>query len=61
MGKTFWGVVGAAVEQSRGKANVVAQGDGKFNPQDPSKPKKKIIRSLNHFIPKKLARGAEMN
>ena len=45
MSKTFWGVVNAAVEQSRRKANMVAQGDGKFStwgwPQDPSKPKKK--------------------
>ena len=44
MGKTFWEVVSAAVEQSRRKANMVAQGDGKFGPwgwaQDPSKPKK---------------------
>ena len=32
MGKTFWGVVSAAVEQSRHKANMVAQGDGKFGP-----------------------------
>ena len=44
MGKTFWGVVSAAEEQSRRKANMVAQGDGKFGPwgwpQDPSKPKK---------------------
>ena len=32
MGKTFWGVVSAAVEQSRRKANMVAQGDGKFSP-----------------------------
>ena len=32
MGKTFWGVVSAGVEQSRGKANMVAQGDGKFGP-----------------------------
>ena len=32
MGKTFWGVVSAAVEQSRPKANKVAQGDGKFGP-----------------------------
>ena len=28
IGKTFWGVVSAAVEQSRRKANKVAQGDG---------------------------------
>ena len=28
MGKSFWGVVSAAVEQSRRKANMVAQGDG---------------------------------
>ena len=45
MGKTFWGVVSAAVEQSRRKASMVAQGDGKFGPwgwpQDPSKPKQK--------------------
>ena len=27
-----WGVVSAAVEQSRRKANMVAQGDGKFGP-----------------------------
>ena len=32
MGKTFWGVANAAVEQSRRKANMVAQGDGKFGP-----------------------------
>ena len=32
MGKTFWGVVSAAVEQSRRKANMFAQGDGKFGP-----------------------------
>ena len=44
MGKTFWGVMSAAVEQSRRKANMVAQGDGKFGPkgwpQNSSKPKK---------------------
>ena len=32
MDKTVWGVVSAAVEQSRRKANMVAQGDGKFGP-----------------------------
>ena len=32
MGKYFWGVVIAAVELSRRKAKVVAQGDGKFGP-----------------------------
>ena len=32
MGKTFWGAGSAAVEQSRRKANVVAQGDVKFGP-----------------------------
>ena len=46
MDKTVWGVVSAAVEQSRRKASMVAQGDGKFGPwgwpQDPSKPKKSI-------------------
>ena len=44
MGKTFWEVVSAAVEQSRCKANMVAQGEEKFGPlgwpQVPSKPKK---------------------
>ena len=35
----FWGVVSAAVEQSRCKANMVAQGDGKFGPEaDPRTP-----------------------
>ena len=32
MGKIFWGVVSAAVEQSRRKAKMVAQVDGKFGP-----------------------------
>ena len=32
MNKTFWGVVSASVEQSRRKANMVAQEDGKFGP-----------------------------
>ena len=32
MGKSFLGVVSAAVEQPRRKANMVAQGDGKFGP-----------------------------
>ena len=49
MGKTFWEVVSAAVEQSRRKANIVAQGDGKFGPrgwpQNPSKPKKRVRQS----------------
>ena len=31
-GKTFWGMVSAAVEQSRRKAKMVAQWDGKFGP-----------------------------
>ena len=47
MGKTFWWVVSAAVEQSRRKPNIVAQGDRKFYPwgwpQDPSKPKNNFI------------------
>ena len=30
MSKTVWGVGSAAVEQSRRKVNMVAQGDGKF-------------------------------
>ena len=30
MDKTFWGVISVAVEQSRRKANMVAQGHGKF-------------------------------
>ena len=32
MGKTFWGVGSAAAEQSRLKANMVVQVDGKFGP-----------------------------
>ena len=40
MDKTFWGVVSAAVEQSRRKANMVAQGDGKFARIPPKKKKK---------------------
>ena len=32
MGKTFWGVGSTVVEQSRRKASMVAQGDGKFGP-----------------------------
>ena len=36
MGKTFWGVVSAAVEQSRCKSNMVAQGNGKFGPLRPT-------------------------
>ena len=59
MGKTFWGVVTAAVEQSRGKANTVAQGDGKFGPrgwpQDPSKPKKKQTDILPQIFSSKLS------
>ena len=33
MGKTFWGVGSASVEQSRRKFNMAAQGDGKFGPR----------------------------
>ena len=33
MGKTVWRVVSAVVEQSRRKANMVAQGGGKFDPR----------------------------
>ena len=55
--KTFWGVESAAVEPSRRKANMVAQGDGKFGPwgwpQGPFKPKKNpdltIICPLSAF------------
>ena len=32
MGKTFCGVVSAAAEQPRRKANMDAKGDGKFGP-----------------------------
>ena len=43
MGKPFWGVVGAVVEQSRRKTNMVAQGERKFGPrgwpQTKTKPK----------------------
>ena len=47
MGKTFWGVVSAAVEQSKRKANMVAQGDGKFesleaDPRIPPNKNKKV-------------------
>ena len=40
MNKTFWGVASAAFEQSRHKANMVAQGHGKkFGPEaDPRIP-----------------------
>ena len=42
MDDIFWGEVSAAVEHSRRKVNMVAQGDGKFGPggwpQIPSKP-----------------------
>ena len=56
MGKTFWCVMSAAVEQSRCKANVVARGDGKFNPFEadprvpPSQKKKTFI--ARPFLPK---------
>ena len=46
--KTSWWVGSAVVEQSRRKANMVAQGNGKFGPwgwpQDPSKPKKPFTK-----------------
>ena len=62
MGKTFWGVVSAAVEQSRRKANMVAQGDGKFGPwgwpQGPSNPPQKSSNNVTtgtvlqtHYFP----------
>ena len=45
MVKTFWGVVSAAVEQFRRKANMVARGDGEFGPRgrtrNPSKQQQK--------------------
>ena len=49
MGKTFWGVVSAAVEQSRRKANMVAQGNGTALEADPKIPpdQKKNITDLN--------------
>ena len=47
MGETLWGVGSAAVEQSKRKANMVAQEIGKFGPggwpQSSSNPKKKKI------------------
>ena len=50
MDKTFWGVGSAAVDQSRHKVRMVAQGDGKFGhggwPQNPSKPRKKVTARL---------------
>ena len=54
MDKTVWGVVSAAVEQSRRKANMVAQGDGKFGPwgwpQDSSKQKKSVPQKRLIFL-----------
>ena len=47
MGKTFWGLVGAAVVQSRREANLVAQGDEKFGPRIPQNKKK-----ANHGVRK---------
>ena len=47
MGKTFWGVVSTAVEQSKRNANMVSQEDGKFGPLEagpriaPNKKKRK--------------------
>ena len=50
----FWGVVSAAVEQSRRRANMVAQGDGKFSPwgwpQNPSKPNQKEREDKNVWL-----------
>ena len=50
MDKTFWGVGSSAVQQSRRKANMVAQGDGKSGPwgwpQDPSKQTKKHLNDM---------------
>ena len=52
MGITFWGVVNAAVEQSRSKANMVAQGHGKFGhrgwPQNSLRTKKRAKHVLKH-------------
>ena len=52
MGKTFWGLASAAVEQSRRKASMVAQGDGKFgieaDPRIPPNQKKK--RFVTNFM-----------
>ena len=51
MGKTFWGVVSAAVEQSRREASLVAQEDRKLGPrgwpQNPSKQRKVRSQSAN--------------
>ena len=58
MDKTIRGVVSAAVEQSRRKANMVAQGDGKFGPwgwpQDPSKPKKRHMNPHKNMFGSKI-------
>ena len=64
MDKIFWGVVRAAEEQSRCKANMVARGDGKFGPsgwpQNPSKPKKEneagLCTRASTLQPKKVQR-----
>ena len=66
-GNTFWGVVSAAVEQSRRKANMVARGEGILGPwgwpQDPSKPKKnKSLQVLAHPVGDlKLSRNRQLH
>ena len=61
MGKTFWGVVSAVVEQSRRKARMVARGDGKLGPrgwpQYPSKQKTKKWCGRHHYSSKSLKKG----
>ena len=58
MDDTFWGVVRAAVVQSRREANMVAQGDGKSGPwgwpQISSRPKKKTCRLFTENTGQKL-------
>ena len=54
IGKTSWGVASAAIEQSRRKSNLVAQGDGKFGPQrltpESLQTKKKVFLPRQFFI-----------
>ena len=49
MGKTFWGVVSAAVEQSRRKVNMVAQGDGKFG-RGKWRKKEEIFNKIEEYL-----------
>ena len=49
MGKTFWGVASAAVEQSMRKANIIAQGNSavEADPRIPPNPKKTCFKKCS--------------